>query len=150
MARFFADRALAAVGQRCPLPDAALGVTVGIIALPLTREARAGAGADTRPVEVQAISCGPFALVTLPGEPLNGLARAIQDRSPFPHTLVVGYANGRGIGYVGLVGEKARGGYEAGAGRGTEECGLFLIEAAVRLLGELYADQGTSAPLKKQ
>ncbi len=38
---------------------------------------------------------------------------------------------------MGLPGEKARGGYEAGAGQGTEEAGLFLIETAVRLLKEL-------------
>lgn len=137
MARFFADRALAAVGQRRLLPTASLKVTAGTAALPLTQEARTHAGEDIRPVEVQAVACGPFALVTLPGEPLNGLAGAIQARSPFPHTLVVGYANGRGVGYVGLPGEKARGGYEAGAGRGTEEAGLFLIETATRLLREM-------------
>jgi hypothetical protein len=53
---------------------------------------------------------------------------------------VVGYANGSGAGYVGLPGEKARGGYEAGAGRGTEEAGLFMIETAVRLLHEIRAE----------
>ena len=100
-------------------------------------EARQNAGTDIRPVEIQVIACGPFALVTLPGEPLNGLAREIQARSPFPHTLVVGYTNGRGVGYVGLPGEKARGGYEAGAGQGTEEAGMFMIETAVRLLREV-------------
>ncbi|OGG54652.1 MAG: hypothetical protein A3F84_13815 [Candidatus Handelsmanbacteria bacterium RIFCSPLOWO2_12_FULL_64_10] len=137
MARFFAGRALAAVGQRHPLPSAPLRVARRTAGIPLTPEA--SAGGDIRPVEIQVIARGPFALVTLPGEPLNGLAREVQARSPFPHTLVVGYANGRGVGYVGLPGEKARGGYEAGAGRGTEEAGLFLIETAVRLLKELEA-----------
>jgi hypothetical protein len=141
MARFFADRAIAALGQRYPLPDAPLRVARGMVGVPLMPEARAGAGTDLRRVEVQIVACGAFALVTLPGEPLNGLAGAIQARSPFPHTLVVGYANGRGVGYVGLPGEKARGGYEAGAGQGTEEAGLFLIETAVRLLQELREDQ---------
>ena len=84
-----------------------------------------------------AIPAGDLGLVTLPGEPLNGLAREIQARSPFPHTVVTGYSNGFGVGYVGLPGEKARGGYEAGAGRGTEEAGLFMIETAVRLLQEV-------------
>ena len=137
MARFFADRAVAAAGQRFALPDAPLRVISGKVGIPLMPEARANAGTDLRPVEIQVIACGPFALATLPGEPLNGLAREIQARSPFPHTLVVGYANGRGVGYVGLPGEKARGGYEAGAGQGTEEAGLFTIETAVRLLKEL-------------
>jgi hypothetical protein len=138
MARFFADRALAAAGQRHPLPAASLRMARGMVGIPLTPEARASAGEDLRPVEVQVVAYGKFALVTLPGEPLNGLAREVQARSPFPHTLVVGYANGRGVGYVGLPGEKARGGYEAGAGRGTEEAGLFLIETAARLLREAH------------
>eukprot|EP01035_Chromulina_nebulosa_P050470 gene50470-68621_t len=42
-------------------------------------------------------------------------------RSPFPQPLVLGYSNGNGAHYVGMPGEKARGGYEAGvAGAGTE------------------------------
>ncbi len=96
MAKFFADRAIAALRQRYPLPDAPLRVMQGRVGIPLIPEARANAG--LRPVEIQVITCGPFALVTLPGEPLNGLAREIQARSPFPHTLVVSYPNGRGVG----------------------------------------------------
>ena len=80
--------------------------------------------------------CGPFGLAVIPGEPLNGLAREIQARSPLPHTLVIGYANGRGVSYVGLPGEKARGGYEAGAGQGTEEAGDFIVQTTLRLLSE--------------
>ena len=87
--------------------------------------------------EVQVISLGPLALVALPGEPLTDLATAIQQRSPFPHTLVLGYSNGLGIRYVGMPGEKKRGGYEMGvSAAGTDECGLFLVETAVRLLVE--------------
>lgn len=141
MARFFADRALAAAAQRHPLPAEPLQVASERVALPLTRQARADVKADTRAAEIQVIACGPLAIVALPGEPLNGLARDIQARSSFPHTLVAGYANGRGMGYVGLPGEKALGGYEARAGRGTEECGLFMVETAIRLLEELHADQ---------
>jgi hypothetical protein len=140
MARFFADRAIAAAGQRCELPGGSLRILRGTVGIPLMPEPRSNLGTDFRPAEVQAIVRGPLALVTLPGEPLNGLAREIQARSPFPHTIVVGYANGRGVGYVGLPGEKARGGYEAGAGQGTEEAGTFLIETAIRLLQELEAN----------
>ena len=65
------------------------------------------------------------------------LSTAIQTRSPSPHTLVLGYANGRGVGYVGLPGGKARGGYEMGeVGTGTDEAGAMLVETAVRLLQE--------------
>ncbi|MDA0748554.1 MAG: neutral/alkaline non-lysosomal ceramidase N-terminal domain-containing protein, partial [bacterium] len=117
MARFFADRAIAAAKCARPLPEASLKVTSNTVGLPLLPNRREETGTDFHPVEIQIISCGPFALVTLPGEPLNGLAREIVARSPFPHTLVIGYTNGRGVGYIGLPGEKAKGGYEAGAGR---------------------------------
>lgn len=137
MARFFADRAVAAARQAGPIPSAPLQVTSFALSLPLTVKAREKEGRATREAEVQVIACGPLALVALPGEPLNGLAREIQRRSPLPHTLVVGYANGRGVGYVGLPGEKARGGYESRAGSGTDECGSFLIETAVRLIKEI-------------
>lgn len=137
MARFFADRALGAISRGHGLPGAPLRVMSQVVHLPLLPEAREKMGVDALPADIQVMLLGAFALVALPGEPLNGLAREIQARSPFPHTLVVGYANGRGAGYVGLPGEKARGGYEARAGSGTEEAGLFMIETAVRMLCEL-------------
>ena len=123
MARFFAERAIAAARSSHRLPSSPLKVATGVVGLPLVSEKRKEAGADIRPVELQVVVCGPFGLAVLPGEPLNGLAREIQARSPLPHTLVIGYANGRGVSYVGLPGEKARGGYEARAGQGTEEAG---------------------------
>ena len=134
MARFFAERAIAAAGNSHRLPSSPLRISTGIVGLPLVSEAQKKAGADIRPVEIQVIVCGPFGLAVLPGEPLNGLAREIQARSPLPHTLVIGYSNGRGVSYVGLPGEKAKGGYEAGAGQGTEEAGDFMIQTAIRLL----------------
>ena len=52
---------------------------------------------------------------------------------------MLGYSNGNGVHYVGLPGEKARGGYEMGvAGAGTDECGGLLVETANRVLRELY------------
>ena len=80
---------------------------------------------------------GTLAIVTLPGEPLSGLSTAIQERSPFPHTIVLGSSNGRGIGYVGLPGNKIKGGYEmSDVGHGADEAGGFLVDSAVRLLKE--------------
>lgn len=136
MAGFFAKRAIAAAENAHQLPSSPLKIATAVVGLPLVAKARGDAGADIRPVELQVVACGPFGLVVLPGEPLNGLARQIQARSPLPHTLVIGYANGRGVSYVGLPGEKARGGYEAGAGQGTEEAGDFLVQTALRLLSE--------------
>ncbi len=140
MARFFAERAIAAARSSHRLPSSPLKVTTGVVGLPLVSEARKEAGADIRPVELQVFVCGPLGLAVLPGEPLNGLAREIQARSPLPHTLVIGYANGRGVSYVGLPGERARGRYEAGAGSGTGEAGDFLVQTAIRLLREAVED----------
>ena len=70
-------------------------------------------------------------------EPLNELGVAIQDRSPFPHTLVLGYANGRGATYVGLPGKKWKGGYEMShVGTGGDEVGQSMVDSAIRLLKE--------------
>lgn len=138
MARFFADRALQAAALRDPLKGGALRCLRYTVWAPFEPHHREAMGTDSWPLEMQAIACGSVAIVTMPGEPLSGLAREIQRRSPFAHTIVAGYTNGWGVSYVGLPGEKARGGYEATAGRGTDETGLLLIETGVRLLNELY------------
>mgnify|MGYP000844805538 CR=1 FL=1 len=73
----------------------------------------------------------------LPGEPLNETGVAIEERSPFPHPLVLGCANGRGATHVGLPGRKWRGGYEMSqAGTGGDEVGQSMVDTAVRLLKE--------------
>lgn len=116
--------------------------------LPLTPEAKKRLEADTVAAEVQVIACGPLAFVALPGETMTELGMAIRASSPFPQTLVMGYSNGNGVHYVGLPGEKARGGYEAGvAGAGTDECGTLLVEAAVKTLREVFARSGSGGPL---
>ena len=114
-----------------------------VVDLPLTPEAKERLGADTVAAEVQVIACGPLALVTLPGEPMTELGLQIRARSPFPQTLVLGYANGNGVHYVGPPGEKAFGGYEAGrAGAGAEECGPLLVDTAARLLRSVAEQAG--------
>jgi len=84
------------------------------------------------------------AIVALPGEPMIEIAMAIQKRSPFPHTLVLGYSNGGGSVYVGMPGELARGGYEttADSAHGTDECGTILIDTAVSLLNAMATAKG--------
>lgn len=106
-------------------------------ALPLDETGKKRIGEDLVMAEVQALTIGPLAIVTLPGEPLTGMGAAVRDRSPFPHTLVLGYSNGNGVHYVAPPGEKAKGGYEMESGTvGADDAGLILIEAAVRLLNE--------------
>lgn len=116
------------------------------ISLPLTAEAQKRLGAETVAAEIQVITCGPLALVALPGEPMTELGFAIRERSPFPQTLVLGYSNGNGAHYVGMPGEKARGGYEAGtAGAGTDACAQLMIDAAREVLQDLFAQTGRTA-----
>ena len=56
---------------------------------------------------------------------------------------MLGYSNGNGTHYVGMPGEKVRGGYEAGApGAGTDACAQLMIDAAVRLLRDTAARPG--------
>lgn len=106
-------------------------------ALPLDEAGQKRTGLELVAAEVQVLSTGPLAIVTLPGEPLTDMGVAIRKRSPFPHTLVLGYSNGNGVHYVAPPGEKAKGGYEMGGGTvGTDDAGLILIETAVRLLHE--------------
>jgi hypothetical protein len=67
------------------------------------------------------------------------IAMAIQRRSPYPHTLVLGYSNGGGVIYVGMPGELARGGYETtrDSSLGTDECGTILVDTALSLLRDV-------------
>jgi hypothetical protein len=135
MSALIAERALAAAKLAVPVKLGALTARSEFVRAPLTAEAKKDLGEDTFTCEVQVVTSGSLALVTFPGEPLIGLAMAVQQRSPLPHTMVLGYSNGYGVRYVGLPGEKVRGGYEMGApGAGADECGGLLVEAAVKLL----------------
>jgi hypothetical protein len=138
MAAGFAQKARVATRSAVRLTTTPLAVGRTTIALPLTAAAQARIGQDTVAAEIQVIVCGPLAIVGLPGEPMTELGLAIRERSPFPQTLVLGYTNGNGAHYVGMPGEKARGGYETtAAGAGTEECAGLMIDAADRVLREL-------------
>jgi hypothetical protein len=110
-----------------------------IVDLPLTPAGKDRTGLDVLETEIQVITCGPLAFVALPGEPLTDVGTAIREKSPFPQTLVLGYSNGDGIHYVGMPGEKARGGYEMGvAGAGTDAAGGLVVDTALRVLRSLH------------
>ncbi|MBI4622009.1 MAG: neutral/alkaline non-lysosomal ceramidase N-terminal domain-containing protein [Verrucomicrobia bacterium] len=137
MSRLLWERGTAAAKLAAKLDPGPLRVSRAILGLPPTADEQKGSGRITISAEVQVITTGSLALVALPGEPLNEISTTIQQRSPFPNTLVLGYSNGRGISYVGLPGNKIKGGYEMTfTGAGADEAGLFLVESAVRLLQE--------------
>lgn len=143
MAELIGDRALLAWTNRHPIKNlSGLRARVKAIQLPLTAVARKDLGRASLQSEVQVITLGPLAVVGLPGEPLTGLALEIQRRSPFPHTLVLGYSNGGGVQYVGPAGDKPKGGYEMSvAGAGEDRCGQLLVETALGVLQDLRTEQ---------
>ncbi len=137
MSRLLWERGTAAAKVAAKLEPSPLRVSRSMLGLPPTADEQKGSGRITIHAEVQVITMGSLALVALPGEPLNEMSTTIQQRSPFANTIVLGYSNGRGISYVGLPGNKIKGGYEMTfTGAGADEAGLFLIESAVRLLLE--------------
>jgi neutral ceramidase len=137
MGQLIAARAATAAGVGAKLQPGAIRVSQATVGAPLTREASAAARRSHLGVEVQVLTIGDLALVALPGEPLTAVGAAIQSRSPYPHTIVLGYSNGRGIAYFGMPGDKVKGGYEMGpVGRGEDECGAFIVETASRLLND--------------
>jgi hypothetical protein len=71
---------------------------------------------------------------------MTELGMKIREKSPFPQTLVLGYSNGSGVFYVGMPGEKARGGYESGekSSIGTDLAGQLLVETALSLLAKVH------------
>jgi len=83
----------------------------------LLRHAQAGTQPDPPSSEVMALGLGEVALVGLPGEPFVEYGLDLKRRSPFPCTMVLGYAN-RLIGYLPTPQAFSEGGYEVeGAAR---------------------------------
>jgi hypothetical protein len=105
------------------------------------------AGREGKPhrVEVQAIALGrDTAWVSLPGEVFVELGLALKKRSPFPQTFVVELAN-ENIGYIPDRRSYAEGNYEPESARCAAGSGESLVEAAVRLLADLFKEAGGMA-----
>jgi neutral ceramidase len=96
-------------------------------------------------VEVQVIALGhELAWVSLPGEIFTELGLAIKQDSPFHRTIIAELANGS-IGYIPARRAYAQGNYEVVSARCAEGSGERLVDAALRLLKDLYADAGAGA-----
>jgi hypothetical protein len=102
----------------------------------------AGRNGQPHRVEVQVIALGrEAAWVALPGEVFVELGLAIKKRSPFPQTFVIELAN-ENIGYVPDRRSYAEGNYEPESARCAAGSGEKLVEAASRLLAELFKESG--------
>ena len=75
-----------------------------------------------------------MAFVSLPGEPFNGLARAIREKSKFKYTFVIELAQSVS-GYVPMPECFARGGYEVQAGVDT-----VAVDAATKIIDAAIAN----------
>ncbi len=75
----------------------------------------------------------------LPGEIFVELGLAVKQCSPFPHTFVVELAN-ENVGYVPDRRSYLEGNQEPESARCAPGSGERLVEAALRLLGELHAE----------
>ena len=60
---------------------------------------------------MQALRIGDVALVGGAGEVFIEIAQAVQERSPFDHTMYLGYTNGD-VGYIPTAAAYPEGGYE--------------------------------------
>lgn len=104
---------------------------------------------ETAPFVVQVLRLGELAIVGLSGEVFFEFALEIQRRSPFRHTLVLGYSNGCTC-YVPTEEAFGEGGYEAdesfrwyGIPPLRPDAGEVMVEAAARMLADLHAQGGT-------
>ncbi len=97
-------------------------------------------------VEVQVIALGSeLAWVALPGEIFTELGLAIKQDSPFRRTIIAELADGS-IGYIPARRAYAQGNYEVVSARCAEGSGERLVDAANRLLKELYAQSENPEP----
>ncbi len=97
-------------------------------------------------VEVQAVVLGKqVAWVSLPGEIFVELGLNIKHDSPYPHTILVELANGA-IGYIPSRRAYPQGNYEVISARCAEGSGEILVDAALKLLKELYAEGSADPP----
>lgn len=99
---------------------------------------------DALTFAVQVLRIGDLAIVGLSGEVFLEFAQEIEGRSPFPHTLVLGYANGCTC-YIPTEDAFAEGGYEAvdsfrwyGIPPLAPQAGGVMRAAAVGVLNDLW------------
>ena len=92
-------------------------------------------------VEVQVIALGKdVAWVSLPGEVFTELGLAIKQDAPFPYTIIAELANGL-LGYIPSRRAYKQGNYEVVSARCAAGSGELLVDAAVKLLKELHAEE---------
>lgn len=97
---------------------------------------------DTLTVKLQVVRIGDAALCGIPFEAFVEMGLELKHRSPFPHTLVIGLANGR-HGYLPTFEQHQLGGYETWLGTNNvqEDASRLLTEQLLQMLQELDAER---------
>jgi neutral ceramidase len=93
--------------------------------------------------EITALHLGDLGLVALPGEIFAETGLTLQQRSPFPRTLVLSLAN-QSTGYLPTRSAFWEGGYEADVARMCEQSELLVVDHANYLLVDVW-DAGRRA-----
>ncbi len=102
-----------------------------------------GRNEKERTAEVQVIALGEAALVGVSGEFFVAPALWLKSNSPFPFTLIIGYANGYN-GYLTVRGAWLQGGYEVSIGQWTlcgDGSGEIIAERALELLRRVKTEK---------
>jgi hypothetical protein len=91
-------------------------------------------------VKVQALRIGDIAVCGIPFETFVEIGLDLKKRSPFPHTIVVGLANGR-HGYLPTFEQHTLGGYETwlGTNQVQEDASILLTDTLLQMLQELWS-----------
>jgi hypothetical protein len=80
---------------------------------------------------------GDCAFISFPGELFTEIGRRIKTESPFPHTYIIGLANGY-VGYIPTREAIAQGGYEVDTRRCGDDAEEIIVEYSLRLLQKVY------------
>ena len=89
--------------------------------------------------EIQVISLGDIALVSIPGELFVEYGLEIKKKSPFVHTFIIGYANDY-VGYIPTLKAFQEGGYEVRTGSASKldpKTGEMITERVLQMLDRL-------------
>jgi hypothetical protein len=113
--------------------------------------AREGRPLRSAAFEIQSLRLGEAVLVAMAGEVFMAYSDNLRARSPFSHTLALGYSNGC-IGYVPTRSAYAEGGYEVATAYRyydtlmiREECEARILDAADDILRELAGGASSGA-----
>lgn len=95
----FRDRLESSIANRAPAGRIAVDKRLSNWAKDVVKKVEGGDRHQSVPLFVQTFRIGDIAIVGIPGEPFSSTAMDVKKRSPFKHTVFLGYCNGM-VGYI--------------------------------------------------